>query len=173
MARGDPVFSTGSRHANDFLRSEVGGKKREARHPGRHRTARRQKLRTRPHEPLQDEANSQDESEVDNHDQIINPLKLARGIHIPGELSDRGLALWTLANSGRLIAFFTESFYFSQHYIQFFAQLELAITSPALNRNTLEGSAVTPLPAQQLDSLAMPTYRGQQRLAEATSKSLG
>jgi hypothetical protein len=77
MAGGDAVLGARGSHADDFLCSEISGKERQPGYPSGHGTARGQKLGAGLHESLQAEADPYNKPQVDDHDQVINPLQLA------------------------------------------------------------------------------------------------
>ena len=76
MRGGDAVFRAAGGHADEFQRAEVGGDERQPGHPGRNRTAGRQKVRRGFHVTRQRPADADDKRDVRDQNCVIYPRQV-------------------------------------------------------------------------------------------------
>jgi hypothetical protein len=72
----DAVFGSGRTHADNFLGSKVGGDKGQSADPGGDGTPGEEEVIGGAHIALESEADAQNEGEVDQHDQPVDPGKI-------------------------------------------------------------------------------------------------
>ncbi len=76
MRRRDAVLRAAGAHPDHFLGAEVGGDEGEAGDPGRNRPARQEEIGAGARLKLQQHADAEHEPEVDDDEQVVNPVKL-------------------------------------------------------------------------------------------------